>query len=293
MSSAPVVDSIGHLAIRTRDLDAAVQHAVETMGMRETQRDGGTSYLRVGDEHHSLQYVAADEDGLDHLGLLAAGEPGLAEARLRVAEAGLQVVSEGPLDPGLADGFAFVGPDDVTYEVYLGMPRGEPPFSPTGLRPSRLGHFTMHPKDPPAVAEFLQTVLGFRVSDHVGPDGFFLRCNSEHHGIGLFRGRGSLHHHAWAVQSLGEIGRMADLLGDQRRRPLWGPIRHNVGNNIAVYFLEPAGSVVEYYADMEHILDEGSFVARSWDAEDSWWWSRWAEWRPEGFRDHGLMPVAR
>ena len=75
MSSA-VVGSIGHLAIRTRDLDAAVQHAVETMGMRETQRDGGTSYLRVGDEHHSLQYVAADEDGLDHLGLLAAVEAG-------------------------------------------------------------------------------------------------------------------------------------------------------------------------------------------------------------------------
>ena len=261
--------------------------------MRETLRDGGTSYLRVGDEHHSLQYVAADEDGLDHLGLLAAGEAGLAEARSRVAEAGLQVVSDGPLDPGLADGFAFVGPDDVTYEVYVGMPRGEAPFSPTGLRPSRLGHFTMHPKDPPVVAEFLQTVLGFRVSDHVGPDGFFLRCNSEHHGIGLFRGRGSLHHHAWAVQSLGEIGRMADLLGDQRRRPLWGPIRHGVGNNIAVYFLEPAGSVVEYYADMEHILDEGSFVARRWDAEDSWWWSRWAERRPDGFRDHGLMPVAR
>ena len=113
MSSA-VVDSIGHLAIRTRDLDAAMQHAVETMGMRETLRDGDTSYLRVGDSHHWLQYVAADEDGLDHLGLLAAGEAGLAEARSRVAEAGLQVVSERPLDPGLADGFAFVGPDDVT-----------------------------------------------------------------------------------------------------------------------------------------------------------------------------------
>ena len=65
------------------------------------------------------------------------------------------------------------------------------------------------------------------------------------------------------------------------------------GNNIAAYFLEPAGSVVEYYADMEHIYDEGSFVPRAWDAEGSWWWSRWAEQRPDGFRDHGLRPWRR
>ena len=32
MSSASVVDSIGHLAIRTRDLDAAVAHAVAKHG---------------------------------------------------------------------------------------------------------------------------------------------------------------------------------------------------------------------------------------------------------------------
>ena len=90
-------------------------------------------------------------------------------------------------------------------------------------------------------AGFLQRFLGFRLSDTVGSDGFFLRCNSLHHGIGLFRGRGPLHHHAWEVQSLGE-------------------------------------------------LDEGSFVPRVWDAEDPWWWSRWAEQRPDGFRDHGLRP---
>ena len=288
-----VIDRIGHLAIRVRDIDAAVREAVEVMGMREVRRDGDCVYLRLGAEHHSLQYIAAEEDGLDHLGLQAAGAAGMQAVRARVAAEGLRVVSDGPLDAGLADGFAFVGPDDVTYEVYVGMEQGQPPYHPTGIRPARLGHFTMHPQDPPAVCAFLQRVLGFRVSDTVGADGFFLRCNSEHHGIGLFRGRGTLHHHAWEVQSLGEIGRLADLLGEQRRRPLWGPIRHGVGNNIALYFLEPAGSVVEYYADMEHIYDEASFETRAWDAENTWWWSRWAEQRPDGFRDHGLIPRGR
>lgn len=290
---ASVIDGVGHLAIRVRDVDAAVRDAVELMGMREVQRDGACVYLRVGAEHHSLQYIASDEDGLDHLGLLAAGPAGLATVRERVAAEGLRVVADGPLDAGVADGFAFVGPDGITYEIYAGMEQGQPPYLPSGVRPERLGHVTLHPTDPPAVAAFLQRVLGFRLSDTVGPDGFFLRCNSLHHGIGLFRGRGTLHHHAWEVASLGEVGRLADLLGEQGRRLLWGPIRHGVGNNIAAYFLEPAGSVVEYYADMEHIYDEGSFEPRAWDAENSWWWSRWAEQRPPGFRDHGLVPRSR
>ena len=285
-----VVDSIGHLAIRTRNLDAAVQDAVEIMGMQETARDGDSVYLRVAGEHHSLQYIAADEDGLDHIGLLAAGPAGLQTARARVAEEGLQIVGDGPLGAGVEDGFAFTGPDGLTHELYTGMEQGLPAFVPSGVRPQLLGHFTLHPTDPPLVAEFLQRVLGFRLCDVVGADGFFLRCSSEHHGIALFRGRGTLHHHAWEVQSLGELGRLADVLGEQRRRLLWGPIRHGVGNNIAAYFLEPAGSVVEYYTDMEHIYDDATFTPRTWDADDPWWWSRWAEQRPDGFRDHGLAP---
>jgi catechol 2,3-dioxygenase len=293
-SAPPVIDRLGHLAIRVRDLDAAVREAIEVMGMREVRRDGDGVHLRLGDEHHALQYIAAEEDALDHLGLQAAGPAGLEEVRARVAAEGLAVVGDGVLDRhGLGDGFAFVGPDGVTYEVYVTMERGQAPYHPTGVRPTRLGHVTMHPQDPPAVCAFLQRVLGFRLSDTVGTDGFFLRCTSEHHGIALFRGRGTLHHHAWECQSLGELGRLADLLGEQRRRLLWGPIRHGVGNNIAAYFLEPAGSVVEYYADMEHIYDEATFQPRVWDADDPWWWSRWAQQRPDGFRDHGLVPVAR
>lgn len=290
MTGPPPVEGIGHLAIRARDVDAAVREAVDVMGMRETARDGDSVYLRVGAEHHSLQIVDGDEDALDHLGLRAAGPAGLDAVRARVAEEGLRVVGDGPLGAGVQDAVAFSGPDGLTYEVCTGMEPGGEPFLPRGVRPMRLGHFTLHHTDPPVAAEFLKRVLGFRVSDRVGADGFFLRCSSEHHGIGMFRGPGRLHHHAWEVQSLAELGRLGDLLGEQRRRLLWGPLRHNVGNNIAAYFLGPAGSVVEYYADMEHIYDEATFTPREWDADDSWWWSLWAALRPDDFRTYGLSP---
>jgi catechol 2,3-dioxygenase len=287
-----LIDRIGHLAIRVRDLDAAVHCATQVMGMREVERRDGCVYLTLGDEHHTLQYLDADADELDHLGLEAAGPAGLAEVRRRVDDEGLEVISETPLDEGIAEGFAFVGPDAVVYEIYINMDRGQPPYHPTGVRPSRLGHFTMHPEDPQAVRSFLERVLGFRLSDTISGDGYFLRCNAEHHGFGLFRGIGKLHHAGWAVQSVAELGRLGDLLDEQGRHLVWGPLRHGAGDNIAAYFVEPAGSVVEYYADMEHIYDEGSFRPRTWDSSDPRWYSRWSPGRPEGFRDFGLTPRA-
>ncbi len=88
-----------------------------------------------------------------------------------------------------------------------------------------------------------------------------------------------------------ELGRLADLLDQHRLRLLWGPVRHGAGNNIAAYFLEPAGSVVEYYADMEQILEEGTFQPRTWQSTDPRWYTLWTAGRPAGFRDHGLWPV--
>jgi catechol 2,3-dioxygenase-like lactoylglutathione lyase family enzyme len=293
MSSARVIDRLGHLAIRSRDPEATVRDAVRILGMDEVARVDGCAYLRVGPERYSLQVLAADADGLDHIGWDAAGPEGLQAVRDRVGQEGLTIVSERPLDPGPQAGFAFLAPDGVTHEVYVGMPAGGAPYVPSGVRPKRLGHVTMHPTDPPAVAAFLQRVLGLRLSDTVGDDGFFLRCNTEHHAVALFRGRGRLHHHAWEVQGLADLGRLGDVLAGQRRRLLWGPVRHGVGENIAAYYLEPTGSVVELYADMEHIYDEGSFAPRRWEADDPWWYSQWAEERPAGFREHGLVPVDR
>lgn len=55
--------------------------------------------------------------------------------------------------------------------------------------------------------DFLVNVLGFYVSDVVGEDfAYFLRCNAEHHGIALIKGRGTIHHHAWHTQSIVDEG---------------------------------------------------------------------------------------
>ncbi len=291
MTPAPVISAMSHLAIRVRDLDAAVQTATTILGMREVTRDGEWVSLTCNDTHHVLQYAAGEVDAVDHIGLAAAGPEALDTVRERVRAHGLQVLRQEPLEAGFSDAVVFVGADGFVYEVGIGMPAGQAPYLAPGVRPTHFGHVNLHVADVSTAVDFLREVLDFRVSDVITGRGVFLRCNAEHHAIAYLEGAGVLHHHAWAVAGVGDLARLGDALDDCGQTLLWGPLRHGAGNNVAVYFADPAGAVVEVYTEMEAILDEAQFQPRTWDNGDPRWWSRWAKIRGDGFHDFGLSPA--
>jgi catechol 2,3-dioxygenase len=289
-----VIAEMGHVAIRVTDLEAAVWTATQIMGLRESDRVGDTVYLTHGDPHHSLQYIAGASDGVDHIGLVAASTGALREIRRRVEERRYEIVSETPLDIGISEGFAFAGPDGFVYEIYRGMAGGQPAYVPTGVRPRRFGHVNLYSSDIEDTGRFFQEVLDFRLCDTVGDrEGFFFRCNVDHHGVAVLPGKGVMHHHAWEVESIADLGRLGDHLDDCGQHLLWGPVRHGIGRNIAAYFREPAGTVVEFYTDMERIYDEDTFVPRVWKTDDHRWYSFWAPMRNPEFRTHGLPAAVR
>ncbi|MCU1476385.1 MAG: hypothetical protein JWQ64_1078 [Subtercola sp.] len=297
-----LISEMGHLALQTTRFDASVFDATEVLGLRETERSeavvaapldgsahGRTSYLAAAHVHHELMYVESESDGIDHIGLVAAGPEALEELRERIAAAGYEFISETPLEKGIADGFAFIGPEGFVYEIYLGMQplkadRG-------GFGPDRFGHVNLHPVDVEATKNFLVDVLDFRISDIVGDDfAYFLRCNPDHHGIALIAGKGSLHHHAWQTQSIADLGKLGDRLDRLGRRLIWGPVRHGAGHNIAAYFVEAVGDVIELYTDLEQIYDDNR-PPIVWDAADGGWFNRWGVYNGENFRSHGAFPV--
>lgn len=284
-----LISAMGHVSIRTDRLEESVRDAVETLGLHENQRSQGVAYLAADAVHHELRYVESDRSALESIGLLAAGGDALLQVRRRVRDEGLAVVSRQPSGDGIGDGFSFAGPEGVVFEVYVEMvaaPRG-----PVGFGPDRYGHVNLHVADPTSFKDFLVRVLDFRVSDVIGEGaGYFLRCNSEHHGIALLRGRGTLHHHAWQVQSIAELGRLGDRLHAQGRELVWGPVRHGAGHNIAAYYVAPAGNVVELYTDLEQVYDDDR-PPLEW-ADPGEWNNLWSRHVPPGFRDHGLAPAA-
>jgi catechol 2,3-dioxygenase len=289
MASGAITE-MGYLAMRTREYDESLELATQVLGLRVTHDDGDRAYLSAADRHHELVYVKGDTDGIDHIGLVAENPESLEIIRLRLEAAGFPILTRSPLERAIGEGFAVQGPEGYVFHIYTGMSAFR--HGPAAFGPDRYGHINIHPQDATAMKDFLVEFLGFKVSDVIGQDfAYFLRCNPDHHGIALIKGRGSLHHHAWQTQSVADLGRLGDRLFALGRRLIWGPVRHGAGHNIAAYYVEPNGTVVELYTDLEQIYDlERPPI--EWDADDRTWFNRWGVYNGEDFRSHGAFPVS-
>lgn len=284
-----VISEMGHVAIQTSRFEESIETARTALGLRETTRIGGDAYMAASNVHHELVYRESDKDAIDHIGLVAANDAALGTVFTRVKEAGFRIISEEPLEAGIGDAFSFVGPDDFVFEIYRGMEKDAPTTPDFG--PDRYGHINLHPTDAKRMKDFLVEVLDFRVSDTIGDDyAYFLRCNADHHGIAIIEGRGSLHHHAWQTQSIVDLGKLGDRLELLGGELIWGPVRHGAGHNIAAYYVEPNGAVVELYTDLEQIYDDERPPIH-WEMDDTRWFNRWGTYNGKDFRSHGIMPT--
>src|SRR5712691_2445424 len=290
-----MIKAIGHVGLRVPDLDESVRWATDVMGLREVARDGGAAYLTHGGVHHSLQYLRAEGAALDHVALEAEDERAMHELRDVLAAHGVDIVSERPEEAGIEQAIRFLGPEGHVFEVFTGMDGDQPVHTGRGVQPRRFGHAMLKCEDTRATAELLERVLGFRLSDDVG-DGtlLFLRCNADHHGIGIARGGDGLHHYAWEVESLAILGQLGDVLERNGSRFLWGPGRHGAGGNLFTYHLDPAGCVVEYYADLIKIYDEASYRPGMWEMSDYRFANLWGPGIPghEFFDAGAKLPAA-
>ena len=283
-----LISAMGHVSIQTTDLANSVFDATQILGLRETERTADAVYLAAANVHHELVYVESEVNGVDGFGLVAANGNALREIRRRVENENLTILSNKPRGVGIEDGFSFIGPEGVVFEIYVGMQENSALQQSFG--PDRYGHFNFHPRDVGGMMRFLHRVLDFRLSDVIGDDfAYFMRCNPDHHGIALVRGEGTLHHHAWQTQSIADLGKLGDRLNKLGRELIWGPVRHGAGHNIAAYYVETSGAVVELYTDLEQIYDD-SRPPVVW-GEDENWYNMWSPYRPMEFRKFGLAPV--
>src|SRR5665213_549160 len=266
-----------HVALEVPDLDASVHWATTVMGMRETRRDGATVYLTHGDCHHSLQYIASDRSALDHIALEAHDGTALDALSQRLAAAGIALISDTPQEHGLDRAIRFAGPAGHVIEVFAGMADAGPAHTGAGVQPRKFSHPMLSCEDSGPTVALLIDTLGFRLSDDVGEGTLvFLRCNPDHHGVGVARGpRTGLNHYAWEVESLATLGALGDLLDRNDGRFIWGPGRHGAGQNVYTYHFDPAGAMVEYCADMYQVWDEATYVPGRWSLDDARFANMW------------------
>jgi catechol-2,3-dioxygenase len=138
-------------------------------------------------------------------------------------------------------------------------------------RPRKLGHVVIGTTALEPSQKFFMEGIGFKLSDQIGHNAYFLRCSEDHHNLLLQNAPVQfLHHTSWQVEDVDEIGLGAQhLLSKDPARHVWGFGRHYLGSNFFWYFRDPAGNFAEYYADMDCIPDDQMWKPQVWDGMHS------------------------
>jgi catechol-2,3-dioxygenase len=259
------VSRIGHIEFVVPDVDRSARFAQEALGLRETGRGGDSVYLTSNARRQQLVLTHGERHACAAIALDVTDPGALGELRGRVADAGLRVVADEPSHPGVADAFSFAIPEGPTIELCCGVAAVDhEPYDVLGVQPRKLGHVTVASADVPGVERALCEVLGMRVSDRIPGKLAWLRCNTDHHGIGLMPGVTGVNHYAFELEGWGAFEALADHLVRRDVRLVWGPGRHGPGANLFAYFEDADGSMVEVYADMLQVEDEAAYQPLDW-----------------------------
>jgi catechol 2,3-dioxygenase-like lactoylglutathione lyase family enzyme len=189
----------------------------------------------------------------------------------------------------------------VTVRVAARLPEDPPHVLPTSVdrndlfrrepvRPLRLGHVAVGCVDVEEAKRFFIDGIGMRLSDYVigGP---FMRFETDHHNIVLLPAPMTLlHHTAWKVRNVDEIGYGgARMIDNHPERHAWGLGRHAASANYFWYLKDPAGAFAEYYySEMDDLADGPFFWDPNPDSEEL----PVAAWASPALEDRPLVPEA-
>jgi len=136
--------------------------------------------------------------------------------------------------------------------------------------PFKLGHVAILSTDVEKSVAFYRDFLGFRFSDSMRNFFYFLRCGADHHTMNILAGEHSaMQHIAFALNDFTHVRMACDVLWRHQMPVLWGPLRHGIGHNIAMYHKNVDGQIVEVYAEIDTMSNEGLgyFDPRPWHSD--------------------------
>ncbi len=288
---------IGHISIKVMDLNAAVKHYENVLGMRTTHIDAqGHVYLKCWDEwdKYSLILTQTDQAGLNHVAYKVEHDADLDLLKSRIEAYGIATT----IVP--ADTLPFVGrtlvfnlPSGHEMHLYakkeyvgtdVGTENPDPwPDSMRGAGAHWLDHCLlmceMNPeKGINKVAEntkFMMEALDFYLSEQilVGPDkdmqaATWLFRTTTPHDIAFVAGpRQGLHHLAFFLDNWNDVLKSADVMAKNKVRIDVAPTRHGITRGETIYFFDPSGNRNETFAGLGYLAQPDRPVT-TWSEEE-------------------------
>jgi catechol 2,3-dioxygenase-like lactoylglutathione lyase family enzyme len=284
MMTERLVSHLRYTALAVPNFDEELEFFKRHWGLTETHRDGDTAYLAAeGSPEPYIVRLRRDDKRVDLAAFGTKDRADLLKLADKLRGEGVQFVHE-PREltqPGGGFGFRVFDGDgrvlEFSTEVALRDSRKIREREPI---PVKLSHVVFNSADLNASAQWYIDHLDFTISDSlVRPDGVdlmhFMRCNSTHHSVAIAQGpHHSLHHLSFEMRGIEEWMRGAGKILRAGTRMIWGPGRHNAGDNTFAYFLSPAGNTIEYTTELA-ILDEDSWHPSRMDiselsTQDQW-----------------------
>lgn len=277
----------GHIQLRVLDMDEAVKHYVDLLGMIEMDRDDqGRVYLKGWTEvdKYSVVLREADQPGMDFVGFKCVDEATVdrLSADLQAAGVEVQELAAGDLkDCGRR--ISFLVPTGHRFELYAtkeqtgkwGVADRNPEAWPRdlkGMKATRFDHCLLYGPGVPATAKLLTDVLGMDLAEQVvDPEGTqlaaFMTVSMKAHDVAFIEHPepGKFHHASFFLETWNDVLKAADLISMTDTSIDIGPTRHGLTHGQTIYFFDPSGNRNEVFAGGDYHYPDHEPV--TWDAE--------------------------
>lgn len=274
---------IGHVSIRVMDIDAAVKHYEEVLGLKTTMKDdAGNVYLKCWDEwdKYCLILTPSDRAGINHVAYKVQDDADLEALQTRIEAWGVKTtwLEEGHL-PSTGRMLQFNLPSGHDMRLYakkdyVGTDVGtlNPDPWPDGIRGAGahwLDHLLLMCEMNPEAGinrveentRFMKECLDFFLTEQilVGPNGdmqaaTWMARTSTPHDIAFVGGPvNGLHHIAFFLDSWHDVLKAADVMAKKRVKIDVAPTRHGITRGETIYFFDPSGNRNETFAGLGYL----------------------------------------
>lgn len=261
------VQRIGHATYASPDPARQIAYYTEVVGFTVSERSKDRTVLTTRLGHEVLAIEPGDTARCTRLSFQVAPDYDLADAIAHFGKARIACARRRDITPGIAEAAVFTDPKGTEIALFSAFDDGIPPGSIHGVAPMKLGHQAFIVPDAKSMTEFYCANLGFRVSDWMEDFFSFLRCGADHHTVNFRTGpKTFMHHIAFELEDWAHMRTACETLGAHKVPILWGPLRHGIGHNIAIYHRDPDDHIVEFYTEMDQMKNEalGYFDPRPW-----------------------------
>jgi catechol 2,3-dioxygenase len=276
----------GHVQIRVLDMDEALQHYVELMGLIETDRDEqGRVYLKGWTEVDKFSVVLreADQPGMDFMSFKCLNEGVIDKLHQDLVAYGCDV-EEIPADELKSCGrrIRFQGPTGHYFELFAtkeqngryGVGNHNPEAWPRdlkGMKAQRFDHCLLYGPNLDETLDLFREVLGFDLVEQVmTPDGKrvaqFLSVSMKAHDVAFIdHPEPKFHHASFFLETWEDVLRAADLISMTDTSIDIGPTRHGLTHGQTIYFFDPSGNRNEVFCGGDHFYPDHEPI--TWDAD--------------------------